>query len=102
MAAAAATVDVLDMSEASADAHDCPLTASVDAVRASVPPRLRRLQALDTSIDAERVWTTLCCIAVLQRVNASWIWGDGCAMRLRDARGGLRADAAVVFIASAL
>ena len=56
---------------------DCPLTCSASAVTRSMPGRLRALLEGDPDIDAERVWTTLCCAAMLQRQNACWIWGDG-------------------------
>ena len=57
--------------------HDCPLTCSAEDVSRSMPAQLRALLDDDPDIDVERVWTTLCCIAVLQRENACWIWGDG-------------------------
>ena len=58
---------------------DCPLTCSVRALSVSVPRRLASLRAEDASIAVERVWTTMLCISVLERMNTSWIWGDGCA-----------------------
>ena len=57
--------------------HDDPLTCSASAIVASVPVRLAALRLADPSIDVVRVWTTLCCVAHLQRLNVSWIWGDG-------------------------
>jgi hypothetical protein len=62
-----------------ANINDCPLTCSVSAISASMPRRLSALRASDASIELARVWTTMCCIAVLERMNTSWIWGDGCA-----------------------
>lgn len=62
---------------AAASITDCPLTCSVAAIIDSIPRRLVALQAADASISAPRIWTTLCCIAVLERANVSWIWGDG-------------------------
>jgi hypothetical protein len=61
-----------------ANITDCPLTCSVSAITSSMPRRLSALRAVDASIAVRRVWTTLCCISVLERMNASWIWGDGC------------------------
>ena len=60
-----------------AEIEDCPLTCSVSAIVEATPRRLVALQAADPSINASRIWTTLCCIAVLERMNVSWIWGDG-------------------------
>ena len=60
-----------------AEITDCPLTCSVTAIIDTIPRRLMALQAADASISAPRIWTTLCCIAVLERMNVSWIWGDG-------------------------
>jgi hypothetical protein len=31
----------------------------------------------EPATDALRVWTTLCCIAVLERSRQCWLWGDG-------------------------
>ena len=60
-----------------ADAGDDPLTCSADAIIATIPKRLMAVKAGDASVDVVRVWTTLCCVASLQRLNVSWIWGDG-------------------------
>lgn len=56
---------------------DDPLTCSVDAIVASIPSRLAAVKAVDASVDVVRVWTTMCCVASLQRLNVSWVWGDG-------------------------
>ena len=56
---------------------DCPLTFSVSAISRSLPVALLRLRAEDPSINVVRVWTTMLCIYVLERMNVSWIWGDG-------------------------
>lgn len=56
---------------------DCPLTCSVAAIVEATPRRLVALQAADAGINASRIWATLCCISVLERMNVSWIWGDG-------------------------
>jgi hypothetical protein len=57
------------------EVSDDPLFCSPQALVASVP---RRLQALrDGGVQAERVWTTLCCCALLQTLNCSWLWTDG-------------------------
>jgi hypothetical protein len=68
---------------------DCPLTCSVSAITGSIPRRLSALRAADASIAVTRVWTTMCCIASLERMTTSWIWGDGCACRIEHlfARG---------------
>jgi len=65
----AATVDDLP--------SDDPLACSPASLVASIPQRLLALQAQDASIDAGRVWATLCCITMLQELPVSWIWGDG-------------------------
>jgi hypothetical protein len=63
---------------------DCPLTSSVSAIVASVPRRLARVRDTDADVDVTRVWTTMCCIASLQRLPICWLWGDGCVrLRLR-------------------
>jgi hypothetical protein len=63
---------------------DCPLTCSVSAIGGSMPRRLSELRAVDASIAVSRVWTTMLCISVLERLNNSWIWGDGCALAMRN------------------
>ena len=62
---------------AAAEIKDCPLTCCVTAIVETVPRRLVALQAADAGINASRIWTTLCCISFLERINVSWIWGDG-------------------------
>jgi hypothetical protein len=62
---------------------DCPLTCSVSAITAAMPRRLSALRAADASIAVTRVWTTMCCISILERMNHNWIWGDGCVLLLR-------------------
>ena len=61
-----------------ADAHqgltDCPVSCPADAINESMPVTLR---ALGPDAQPVRVWCTLCCIAVLQRMNVCWIAGDG-------------------------
>jgi hypothetical protein len=57
---------------------DCPLTCSVAAITGSLPRRLAHVRAQDASIAVSRVWTTMLCISMLERLNNSWIWGDGC------------------------
>jgi hypothetical protein len=59
-------------------AMDCPLTCFPSAIVTSLPRRLVRLREADPAVEEVRVWTTLCCISVLERMNNSWIWGDGC------------------------
>ena len=56
---------------------DDPLTCSADAILAAMPKRLAAVKAADPTVDVVRVWTTLCCVSSLQRLNVSWIWGDG-------------------------
>ena len=71
-AAATATAE-----ELAASVTDCPLTFQVSALLGAMPARLAKLRAADTTIDVARVWTTLCCVEALSRMNASWVWGDG-------------------------
>ncbi len=61
-----------------ANINDCPLTCSVSAITASMPRRLSALRTSDAAVELTRVWTTMLCISVLERLNNSWIWGDGC------------------------
>ena len=56
---------------------DCPLSCSVSAIARSMPRALVRLRQEDSSVNVVRVWTTLLCICILERMNVSWIWGDG-------------------------
>ncbi len=56
---------------------DCPLTCSTRAVVASIPIRLARVRNDDAEVKTARVWCTMCVIAVLERMNNSFIWGDG-------------------------
>jgi hypothetical protein len=57
---------------------DCPLSCSASAITGSMPRRLSKLRADDASVEVTRVWTTLCCISVLERMTTSWLWTDGC------------------------
>jgi len=57
---------------------DCPVTCSPDAIVASIPRALTNLATdVPTAVMVRRVWTTMCCIAVLERLIVSWVWGDG-------------------------
>ena len=57
---------------------DCPVTCSVEAIVASIPRALTKLASdVPTAVKLRRVWTTMCCIAVLERLMVSWVWGDG-------------------------
>ena len=58
-------------------ANDDPLSCSPLAILHSMPLALVAVKTANPSIDVARVWTTMCCIASLQRLNVSWIWGDG-------------------------
>ncbi len=61
--------------------EDDPLFCSPHALLAAMPRRLVALQqtsAVDTLL-IQRVWTTLCCIALLETLNCSWLATDGCA-----------------------
>ena len=60
-----------------ASATDCPLTFQVAALLGAMPARLAKLRAADPTLDVARVWTTMCCVRALARMNASWVWGDG-------------------------
>ena len=75
--------------------NDCPLTCSASAIAGSMPSRLARVQAADESVDVLRVWTTMCCIAVLEHLTVSWLWGDGdmCVPRFARAPSARRLDA---------
>jgi len=64
----------------SAPSTDCPITCSVSAIIGSIPPALVKLKAGGDMLSGEklrRVWTTMCCISVLERFNVCWVWGDG-------------------------
>ena len=59
-------------------ATDCPVTCSAEAIVLSIPRALTKL-AIDvpSAVKLRRVWTTMCCIAVLERFVVCWLWGDG-------------------------
>ena len=57
---------------------DCPVTCSVDAIIASIPRALTKLATdVPSAVKLRRVWTTMCCTAVLERLIVCWVWGDG-------------------------
>ncbi len=56
-------------------ADDCPVTAVPRSILEAMPARLRAVG--DDKSDLLRVWTTLCCIAWLEREPVSWLAGDG-------------------------
>ena len=61
-------------------ATDCPLMCSVSAINNAMPPaliKLRKAGQLLSAVKLRRIWTTLCCIAVLERLNVCWVAGDG-------------------------
>jgi hypothetical protein len=57
--------------------NDDVLECNSAAIVASMPPRLVHLAIKDSNINVTRVWTTLCCMCMLQELPYSWIWGDG-------------------------
>ena len=59
-------------------ATDCPVTCSADAIVVSIPHALTKLATdVPSAVKLRRVWTTMCCIAVLERLVVCWLWGDG-------------------------
>jgi hypothetical protein len=74
---AAAQEDASSAERAAAQPRTCPMTCSRSAIVASVPGRLSNLAAEDATVDAERLWTTMCAICALERLNACWLSGDG-------------------------
>lgn len=57
---------------------DNPLDCSVSAIGHAMPSALANLKPCDAPLGVlHRIWTTMCCIAVLERLNVSWVWGDG-------------------------
>ena len=59
---------------------DCPINCSVGAISSAMPPALIKLRTagdLSSAVKLRRVWTTMCCIAVLERLSVCWVWGDG-------------------------
>ena len=59
-------------------ATDCPVTCSADAIVVAIPHALTKLATdVPTAVKLRRVWTTMCCIAVLERLVVCWLWGDG-------------------------
>ena len=55
--------------------QDCPLTNYDTSIIDIMPHRLAHLE--EHGVDAKRVWTTLCCISLLEDLPFSFIWGDG-------------------------
>jgi hypothetical protein len=67
------------------EVHDDPLLCSPHALLAAMPRRLEELQHA-SAVDAllmQRVWTTMCCIALLETLNYSWLDTDGCVLHVR-------------------
>jgi hypothetical protein len=58
--------------------EDCPLTCSPAAITSCMPALLAAVRTADPGVELARVWTTMLCISVLERLSTSWIWGDGC------------------------
>jgi len=56
---------------------DCPLSFSASAFEESLPPLLTRLAGDVPELPLLRIWTTLCCIATLEKLHTCWIAGDG-------------------------
>lgn len=61
-------------SEASSEVTDCPLTFSLFALKETLPLELASLGAEARPLE---VWSTMCCLAMLERFKISWIFGDG-------------------------
>ena len=61
---------------AAAEVTDDPLRCSARALLAAMPRRLAALRR-DADVPVDRVWTTLCCIALLERLNVCWLCTDG-------------------------
>ena len=55
--------------------QDCPLTNYNTSVTDIMPNRLAHLEV--HGVDVNRVWTTMCCISLLEDLPFSFIWGDG-------------------------
>jgi hypothetical protein len=45
---------------------DCPITCCIAAIGTSVPKRLARLRITARHVNVTRVWTTMCCVTVLE------------------------------------
>ena len=61
-------------------ATDCPLTCSVASINNTMPAaliELRKTGQLFSALKLRRIWTTMCCISVLERLTVCWVWGDG-------------------------
>ena len=57
---------------------DCPVTCSEDAIVKAMPRALTKLATdVPAAATLRRVWTTMCCISVLERLVVCWVWGDG-------------------------
>ena len=74
--------------EAGDEVTDCPITFSLFALKETLPPALA---VLSPDAQAHRVWTTILCIACLERLKSCWLWGDG---ELCPAQEGTIVDAA--------
>jgi hypothetical protein len=77
-----------------AEISDCPLTCPPSAILESVPAALAAVRDAAPEVDPGRVWTTILCICVLERMKYSFIWGDGCVrVRMRASLAGCAARA---------
>jgi hypothetical protein len=74
---ARASLRRLESARISMTVHDCPLTFHPRDILSAMPRRLAHLRETDPYINVTRVWTTMCCIAFLERLRNSFIWGDG-------------------------
>jgi hypothetical protein len=59
---------------------DCPITSMPEHILEAMPRSLVAARHADPEALVLRVWTTLCCIAFLERQAVSFIWGDGCVL----------------------
>ena len=53
---------------------DCPLSCSPNSIREAMPRRLAKVRSAHPDIDVLRVWTTMCCISMLERLKWCWLW----------------------------
>ena len=56
---------------------DCPVTAVPHSILEAMPHSLAAVHQVDPDAELARVWSTLCCIAFLEREPVCWLHGDG-------------------------
>jgi len=55
---------------------DCPLTCAPQDILDAMPAALQKVAQEYPEVNAPRLWTTLCCVAMLEELPVCYLWGD--------------------------